>query len=75
MRLSFTASSFHGGDASLIFIQIFLGHVILRHLVGMDFLPFVIVGLLDACNRFRLKGVPFFEQFIDAFRIRAFHVG
>src|SRR5277367_4422261 len=59
----------------LVLVQIFAGHVILRHFVGMNFFLISVVGGLHSRNYVGLERVPFFEQFVDTFGIRGFDVG
>jgi hypothetical protein len=59
----------------LVFVQILARHVILWHLVGVDFLLVGVVGSLHTANHVGLERVPFLEQFVDALRIRGFEVG
>jgi hypothetical protein len=53
----------------LILIQILVGNVIFRDLVSVDFPGILIVGFLDSRYRIGFKGISFFHQLIDAFRI------
>jgi len=57
-----------------VFVQVFLGYVILRHLVGVHFLLFAVLDVFDTRYDISLKRVPFLEQFADTFRIGAFNV-
>ncbi len=43
----------------LIFIQILLGNIVLRHFMGVDFLLIRVVGIFHAGHYVRLKRVPF----------------
>ena len=54
----------------LVLVQILIGNVVLRDLMGVYFLRILIVSFLHACHRSRLTNVSFFNQLIDAFRIR-----
>jgi len=51
---------------NLIFIQIFAGHVIFRHLVGMNFLFVVISRVFHTRYDVSFEGVSFFNQLLDA---------
>ena len=53
----------------LVFVEIFLRHVILRHFARSDFLR-CIVGGFDSVDYLGLERVAFFDKFADAFRIR-----
>ena len=57
-----------------VFFEIFFGNVILRNFAGMDLACLIVVGFFHALDDAGFKGVTFFEQFIDAFRVGAFHV-
>src|SRR5437868_15333989 len=46
-------------------IQIFVGNVVLRHLVSVNFLHIRFVGFLDTGHHPGLERIPLFEQFID----------
>ncbi len=59
----------------LIVVQILLGNVVLRNLAGMNFADSGIVGFFDAAYDPSLEGISFFQQFVDALRIRAFYPG
>src|SRR5579863_168576 len=60
---------------SLIFVQVFIRNIILRHFVGMHFaLIFVICGF-NTRQYVCLESISFFEQLVNTFGIRAFHVG
>lgn len=62
------------GPDSLIFVEIFLGHVVLRDFMGAD-LPSLIVGGFDSGDDVGFEGVSFFYQFVNALRIGASHAG
>src|SRR5579862_8087406 len=52
-----------------ILIQVFVGNIVLRHFVGVNF-PFVgVIGVFDASDCVCFEGVPFVKQLVDAFRI------
>src|SRR5215471_11182914 len=53
----------------LVFVEIFLGHIILRHFARSDFLRFI-VSSFDSVDYLGLERVAFFDKFADAFRIR-----
>lgn len=55
--------------SQLILLQILIGNVILRNLVGVYFPRILIVGSLHSRHRPGFKGIPFSNQLIDAFRI------
>src|ERR1700680_2055595 len=55
----------------LFFIQIFVGNIILRHLVSVDFLLVAAVGGLDARHNFSFERVSFLDQFVHTLRICA----
>src|SRR5215470_618851 len=52
----------------LVFVEIFLGHIILRHFARSDF-PRCIVSDFDSVDYLGLERVAFFVTFADAFRI------
>src|SRR5580693_4726215 len=59
---------------SLIFFQILVRDVVFRDFVR-PYLAFIGVwNIFDALHDFSLEGVSFFEQFVNAFRIRAFAI-
>jgi hypothetical protein len=60
---------------SLILAQILAGNIILRHLVRANFAFVGISGIFHALHHLGLERVSFLEQFVHAFRIRAFQVG
>src|SRR5262245_3803163 len=53
----------------LVFVEIFLGHIILRHFARSDTLRYIVSGF-DAADYLSLERVAFLDQFADAFRIR-----
>jgi hypothetical protein len=60
---------------SLLFVEVFLGHVVFRQFTSANFLPLAISGLFDAGYDSRLERVAFFQQFINTLGIGAFDVG
>src|ERR1700737_1394604 len=58
-----------------VFVQIFAGHVILRHLVRSHFPPTTFPAFFDAGHGFGLKRVPFLKQLVDTFRVRSRDAG
>ena len=59
----------------LILIQVFAGNIVFGHLVRADLPPVGVLGILYTGDRVGLEGVPFREQLIDTFGIRAFNRG
>jgi len=55
---------------TLFFFKIFAGDVVFGHFVGYDFSLVWRRRILHALHQFRIKGVPFFDQFFHALRIR-----
>ena len=45
----------------LILVQIFLGHVVLGHFMGVNFPPFLISGVFNPLDYFSLERVSFFQ--------------
>lgn len=60
---------------SLVFIAILTGNVVFRHFVSVNFALVRVAGILNALDDFGLERVSFFEQFVNALRIRAREVG
>src|SRR5438445_4580617 len=60
---------------SLLFVQIFAGNIILRHLVRANFLLISVPGVFDARHYVGLERVSFIEQLVDTLRIRTFDAG
>src|SRR5712692_6603377 len=60
---------------SLLFIQIFAGNIVLRHLVRANFLLISVPGVFDARHYVGLERVSFIEQLVDTLRIRTFDAG
>lgn len=58
-----------------ILVQIFFGDVILGDLMRVDFLFLSIPGTFHAGHGVGLKRVSFFQQLVDALRIRFFDAG
>lgn len=63
------------GRGGLIFVQILLGHVILGHLMRVDFPLAKVVGFFNAGHDSRLERVAFFKQLVDTLRINTFSAG
>lgn len=59
----------------LVLVQVLIGNIVFRNLMGVYFPRILIVGFLHAGHRARLKNVSFFNQLIDAFRIRLLDAG
>ena len=59
----------------LVFLQIFLGHVILGNLMRADFLLVSVPGFFNAHHGIGLQRVPFFQQLVDTLRSRLFDPG
>lgn len=53
----------------LVRVQVLVGNIIFRKLMSVHFPRILIISFLDSGNRARFKDVPFFNQFIDAFRV------
>ena len=56
----------------LLFVQIFTGHVVLRHLMRANFFFIRAVGVFHADHCVGLECIPFGEQLVDTLRIRGF---
>ena len=65
----------HVGGSELVFIEIFFRDIILRDLLRANFRDVRIRGILNARNGLCLEGLPLFQQFFHAFRVRPRHVG
>src|SRR5215469_8013733 len=63
------------GSSSRIFVQVLAGNIVLRHLMGMNFLLIGIIGGFDPSHNVGLERVSFLNQFLDALRIRSFAAG
>ena len=59
----------------LLFVQIFTRHIILRHLVRVNFLFIGALGVFHADHRGSLERISFLEQLVDALRVRSFKAG
>jgi hypothetical protein len=59
----------------LVLVQILIGNVVLRDLMGVHLPLILTVSFLHSRHRARFKGVPFFNQLINAFRIRLLGAG
>jgi len=59
----------------LVFLQIFLGHVILGNLMRANFLLVSVPGFFNAHHDIGLQCVSFFQQLINALRSRLFNPG
>lgn len=59
----------------LVLVQILAGNVVLRDLTSVHFPCILIVGFLHSRHRAGFKDVAFFNQLIDAFRIRLLGAG
>ena len=59
----------------LIFLQILIGNIVFRDLMGVHFPRILIVCFLHTRYSTSLEDVTFFDQFIDAFRIRLLRSG
>lgn len=62
-------------QSNLVFVQILIGNVVFRDLMGVYFPRILIVSFLHSRHRAGFKGVPFFNQLIHAFRIRLLGAG
>src|SRR5260370_381352 len=60
---------------SLLFIQIFAGNIILRHLVRANFLLISVPSVFHARHYVGLERVSFLEQLVDTLRIRTLDAG
>src|SRR5207244_9368306 len=60
---------------SLLFIQIFAGNVILRHLVRENFLLISVPSVFHARHYVGLERVSFLEQLVNTLRIRTLDAG
>jgi hypothetical protein len=60
---------------TLVFIQVFLRHIVFGHLTGTHSLFVTSVGLFNSGYHSCLERVPLFEQFVHTLRIGAFNVG
>src|SRR5262249_41464437 len=54
------------GSSSRIFVQILAGNIVLRHLMGMNFLLIGIFGGFDPRHNVGLERVSFLNQFLNA---------
>lgn len=61
--------------ASSVFIQIFFGHVILGHFMGMNFSIVAFPGFFNPRDHFGFEGVTFFHQLVNTLRIHSFESG
>jgi len=52
-----------------IYILIFRGHIILRHLVGVDFSLLIVFCMFDPVHDAGLKSVSFLDQLVNAFGV------
>lgn len=59
----------------LLFVEVFLGHVVFGQFTGANFLPLAISGLFDTGHNSGFECVAFFQQFINTLGICAFDVG
>ena len=62
-------------DSWLVVLQVLIRNVVLGDLMRVHFFRLFIIGLLHACDRASLKDISFFDQFIDALRIRLHNPG
>ena len=60
---------------SLIFVQIFVGNIILGHFMRVNFVLISVPCVFDARHYFGLERVSFLDQLVDTLRVRAFDVG
>src|SRR6266566_9461975 len=60
---------------SLLFVQMFAGNIVLRHLMRANFLLISVPGVFHALHYVSLKRVSFLEQLVDTLRIRTFDAG
>jgi len=56
----------------LVFIQIFAGNIVFRYLVRANFLLVSGLSALNTRYDVGLERIPFFDQLLDALRIRGF---
>jgi hypothetical protein len=61
--------------SKLVLLQILIGNIVLRNLMSVHFPRILIVGFFHSRHRARFKDVTFFNQLIDAFRIRLLGAG
>lgn len=61
-------------DFHLVLIEIFFGHVVFRHFVGVDFARAIVVGCFDPGHCFGLEGIALFDQLVNAFRVHGLDV-
>ena len=54
----------------LVLVEIFLGHIVFRYFMGVNFFLVRAIGLFNSGDGARFKEVPFFHQLINAFRVR-----
>ena len=60
---------------SLLFVQIFAGNIVLRHLMRANFPTLSVPSVFHAHHYVGLEGVSFLEQLLYTLRIRTFDVG
>ena len=58
----------------LVFVEILLRHVVLRHLVRVDFSLLIVLNVLHTGHDISLESIPFLEQLVDTLRISALNV-
>lgn len=56
----------------LVFIEVLFGDVVFGNFAGLNFTPLGVVGLFYPFDNSGLEGIPFVEEFADAFRVRTF---
>ena len=59
----------------LLFIEVFAGHVVFGHFTGAYFPDTTFSRVFDAGDYSRLERVSLLDQLVNAFRIRALHIG
>ena len=62
-------------QSRLVLVQILIGNVVLRDFMRVHFPRISIVGFLHSRHRAGFKDVTFFNQLIDAFRVRLLGMG
>lgn len=55
-----------------VLIQVLTTDIILRYLVGVDFLSLIVFRIFNTREHIGFKGVPFFDQLKEAFGIKMF---